>query len=174
MICTVTHFRHNKQLDRLPHCVGHLGVITSEWDHTCNHWQIICIEVLISTSNCLSLLVAHMFTWLSGGMGKPCTQCCSYGYNERRKTLAKTIRSDRRNQLSQLHSQFYPLTQSLLPFSPRILAPISAIHLIKAEPWAQWASDSHEDWHCFDISLLPPSMYRVNFAHNHWYLIAQT
>ena len=30
-----------------------------------------------------------------------------------------------------------------------------------------------EDWHCFDVSILPQSMYSDNRTHNHWFLIAQ-
>ena len=37
-----------------------------------------------------------------------------------------------------------------------------------------WARDSYEDWHYFNLSLLPQSIDRDKRAHNHWFFIAQT
>ena len=51
--------------------------------------------------------------------------------------------------------------------------PTSSIWPIQAAPRDQGARESCEDWHCFNLSLLPQSKDSDNRAHNHWFLIAQ-
>ena len=57
--------------------------------------------------------------------------------------------------------------------TPKNIFPTSSIWPIQAAPRDQGARESCEDWHCFNLSLLPQSKDSDNRAHNHWFLIAQ-
>ena len=46
-------------------------------------------------------------------------------------------------------------------------------HGLLCHPHHLWARESFEDWHYFNLSLLPRSIDRENRARSRWYLIGQ-
>ena len=55
-------------------------------------------------------------------------------------------------------------TKSIFPAS--VLQPIQDVSR------NQWARESCEESHCFNLCPLPRSIHKENKAHNHWFLIA--
>ena len=55
----------------------------------------------------------------------------------------------------------------ILTIYTKNIFPTSTIELIQAASRDQGARESCEDWHCFNLSLLPLSMGSYNRAHNH-------
>ena len=68
---------------------------------------------------------------------------------------------------------FLFLRTTVPTISTKHVSPTSDISPIQAAPRDQRAWEPCEDWHWFNLCLLPQGMGNDNRAHNHWFFIAQ-